>query len=162
MSVLSVWIFFILNVFRHWAKVYRTFDRKMSASCQIYNLFVLRKNFEDFEFRKKLLKAFSAIFFENVSSFERKFLRNYILRIRRNNLNFFFGIGSWLKFSELGLNEVTLLAQKFNRFPKLQTTCLEEVWLYFLCVDWIFRFSKFLWFLVIFFAYLDKKTKTGC
>ena len=45
--------------------------------------------------------------------------------------------------SELGLNEVRFLAQKFSRLSKLQTTCLEEVLIAFFCVDWVFLFSSF-------------------
>ena len=83
--------FFILKVFRLWAKVSLTFLRKMLASCQIYNLCVLRKILKILKCRIFFEGIFS-YFSENVSSFETKFFRNNILSTRRNNLNFYWNL----------------------------------------------------------------------
>ena len=68
--------FSILKVSRLWAKVSRTFVRKTSATCQIYNLWVLRKLW-----RIWISKTFEDIFscvLKIVSRFDSNFSQNYI------------------------------------------------------------------------------------
>ena len=151
---------FILKVFRLSAKVSRAFDRKKSASCQIYNLCELRKILKDLNF-KIFLKVLSPVFFKMFPALKGISLES-IFYVSGGTIWFFIGVCRVLKLTRFRLNEVNLLAHKLSRLSKLQTTRVEEVLIVFFCADWTFRFSKFLWFWAIFFAFWTKKNKTGC
>ena len=104
----------------------------------------------------KTFEGISPVFFSKSFEFwEEPFSKQYFAY--PEDEFYFFGISRFLKISEPGLNEVTLADQKFNRFSKLQFTCLEEVLIVFFVLIGSFGFQNFCDFERIFFVFPDKE-----
>ena len=137
---------FMLNVYRLSAKVSRAFVRRKSASSQIYNLCVLRK----------FLKAFFIVFFKNVFSFERNFSRKYNLRIRRNNLIFFWSLPCF-EIDKVPTERSQSFGPQTQQVVKIANYVLGRSFNSIFCNDWTFRFSNFQDFERIFLHFGQKK-----
>ena len=144
----DIWtLIFRLDFFLLWkfSDSERKFPVRFIEKCQQFvksTIFVYWGKSWRFWISEKFWRHF-LLFFWNCFELWEEILSKLYFTYPEEQIDFFVGICSWLKFSELRLNEVTLLAQKFNRFSKLQTTCLEEVWLYFVVLIGFFAFRNF-------------------
>ena len=140
--------FLNLKVFRLWAKVSRTLIRKMSTSCQIYNLCVLRKILKILNFRK-LLKAFSPIFLKlfralRGNSFETIFyVSGGTIWIFFWNLQLVEIFRAWLEGSHTFGPEIQQVLKTANYVFRGSLTVLSLCWLDFSLFKIFVIFSEF-------------------
>ena len=102
---------------------------------------------------------FSTTFLKNVSSFERNFSRNYILRIRRNNLIFYWSLPCF-EIDKVPPERSQSFGPQTQQVVKIANYVFGRSLISIFCNDWTFLFSNFLGLLAIFFfAFWTKKIR---